>query len=249
MMSSGKVKLYVMKIGRVNLPDKSHMTPGIGQGEPISMPGYCYLIDHPNGLALVDTGMEHDGPAVVADGEYVTMQLSALGHQPDDIKYVIMTHLHVDHAGFMTSFPNATFIVRQAELKAAWWPERCEHGYFYHLYRDTRDYDYLQPGDDELFDVFCDGSVQLIDTKGHTRGHQSVVVNLENEGKVVLVADAASLRENLDDDILPGTCSNNWFAMRSLEKLRHLETEGYKLFFGHDLDQEKELKLVPEYYD
>ena len=244
-----KLKLYVMKIGQINLPDKGHMTPGSGVGQPISMPAYCYLIEHEKGIVLVDTGEENGGPAVASEEEYCYNQIEKIGYKPDDIDYVVMTHLHVDHAAFMNKFPNSTFIVRNEELKVAWWPEKCEKGYVYDHYRDTRDFDFIQPCDDEEYDVFGDGTVVLVDTKGHTRGHQSVIVNLENSGKFVLASDAASLEENLEAKIQPGYCSNPWFAMRSLDKLENYKRAGYKILFGHDVEQEKELKIFPEYYD
>ncbi|MDO4176393.1 MAG: N-acyl homoserine lactonase family protein [Bacillota bacterium] len=243
------LKLYVMKVGRLDMPDKGHMTPGSGVGEPISMPVYCYLIDHPKGLVLVDTGVHNEGPATVNEEDLVVNRIAEAGYKAEDVKYVVMTHMHVDHAAYMTEFPNATFVVRREELKAAWWPEVCEKGYVYDDYKETRGYDYLQPGDDEDYDLFLDGSVVLIDTKGHTRGHQSVVVTLADGSKTVLAGDASSLRENMDEMILPGYCSNSWFAMRSLEKLKHMDREGYTILFGHDVEQQNTLKISPDYYE
>lgn len=243
-----EIKLYVMYAGRINLPDKGHMTPGSGVGIPVSFPVYTYLIEHPKGLVLVDTGQKHGAPSIVREEDKVVNRLGEIGYTPDDIKYVIMTHLHVDHAAYMSQFPKATFIVRKEELRAAWWPEECEHGYVYEHYKDTREYRFLEPADDEDFDVFMDGSVICIDTKGHTRGHQSVIVRLNGAGNVVLVGDAASFRENLDAHIQPGVCSNNWYAIQSLKKLEHMRDCGYTMFYGHDMDQEKEIVLSPRYY-
>lgn len=242
------LKLYILYTGQINMPSKGHMTPGKDEGVPVSFPAYCYLIDHPKGKVLVDCAMHDGGPACVREEDIVANRLAELSVKPDDIKYVVMTHLHVDHAAYMTSFPNATFVVRKEELKAAWWPETCEKGYVFDDYKDTRNYRYIQPKDDEIFDLFCDGSVVLIDTKGHTRGHQSVILDLEETGKTVLVGDASSFRENMDEKILPGYCANSWYAMQSLEKLKHMEEEGYFLIFGHDIDQKENLKLSPEYY-
>ena len=242
------MKLYILYIGQIHMPSKGHMTPGKDEGVPVSFPAYCYLIDHPKGKVLVDCGMHNGGPAVVREEDQIVNRLAELEIKAEDIKYVVMTHLHVDHAAYMTSFPNATFIVRKQELKSAWWPESCEKGYVYDDYKDTRKYHFLQPDDQEIFDVFLDGSILLIDTKGHTRGHQSVVLDLPETGKTVLVGDASSFRENMDEKILPGYCSNSWYAMQSLEKLKHLEEEGYFLIFGHDIEQQKSLKLSPAYY-
>ena len=242
------LKLYILYTGCITLP-KGHMTPGTEDaGEIITFPAYCYLIDHPNGKVLLDCGMNHGGPAAVRDEDIVVNRLAEIGITPDDIKYVVLSHMHIDHAAYMTSFPNATFVVRKEELKTAWWPEECEKGYCYPDYKDTRDYDYIQLLDEENFDLFMDGSVVLIDTKGHTRGHQSVLLDLEETGKVCLVADASSFRENMDKMVLPGFCSSPWDALQSLRKLKHLEREGYLLIFGHDIAQKESLKLSPDYY-
>ena len=243
------MKLYIMKVGRLDMPDKGHMTPGKDVGTPISMPVYTYLIEHPNGLVLVDAGVENSGPATVNEEDRIENRLAAIGYKPEDINYVIMTHMHVDHAAYMTKFPQATFVIRKEELRAAWWSEFCEHGYVYDHYKDTRDYKYLEPLDDEDFDLFMDGSIVCIDTKGHTRGHQSVILDLNETGKTVIVGDAASLQENLDYRIQPGICSNTWYALQSLNKLEHLRMAGYNLLYGHDVDQEKTLRLSPAYYE
>ena len=244
-------RLYVLNVGGFIMP-KNSVAPGAANGtEPVYMPIYCYLIRHPvHGNILVDTGQGYERPTPAGVGgpeDSVVAKLKELGFTPDDMDYVILSHMHVDHAGEMTSFPNSTFVVRKEELRAAWWPESCEGGYFYDRYRDTRDYKYIQVPDNEDVDLFMDGSVVLADTQGHSRGHQSVAVNLRNTGKVLLICDAASLRENLDRDLLPGSCTDPWRALRSLEKLRRYERGGYKLFFMHDPDIE--YRLSPKYYD
>ena len=79
-----------------------------------------------------------------------------------------------------------------------------------------------------------DGSIVLIDTRGHSRGHQSVVLNLPKTGKTVLVSDAAPMKEVLEKTLLPATYIDSWQAVRSIRKLQHLESCGYKMIFAHD---------------
>ena len=50
-------------------------------------------------------------------------QLAKVGLKTEDIKYVVLGHMHLDHAGNMAKFPNATFVIQNDELKAAWWPD------------------------------------------------------------------------------------------------------------------------------
>jgi len=138
------------------------------------MPIYTYLIEHPKGLVLVDTGQSYamrDENTVMEEQDTIINKLAVLGYKPDDIKYVVMSHLHLDHSGYMNDFPNSTFIVRKEELKAAWWPEACEGGYVFPTFEKTRKFKFIQPLDDEVYDVFMDGTIVLIDTNNNLPAH------------------------------------------------------------------------------
>lgn len=214
------------------------------------MPHFAYLIEHPKGLILVDTGQSYemrDENTIMEPDSNIICKLEKLGYTPDDVKYVVMTHMHLDHSGYMNHFPNSTFIVRKEELRTAWWPEACEGGYVFPTYEKTRGYKFIEPVDDEDYDIFMDGSVVLIDTRGHSRGHQSVVVTMPDAGKIVLAGDAAPLREVLERRLLPGTCTDNWQAIRSIEKLLHLERCGCTIICAHDPENLPE-KVYPESY-
>jgi N-acyl homoserine lactone hydrolase len=249
------MKLYVFESAKMHVPDRGMMS-GRPSGVPVTIPVPFYLIDHPKGLALFDTGMKLDNwPSHYRpDGDQrpdqmIDLQLANIGYKPDDIKYVIMSHMHLDHAGGMPLFPKSTFIVRKSELRAAWWPERFQVHYIFDDYKDTRGFNYLELDDTEAFDVFQDGSVICIDTKGHSQGHQSLVVNLPNSGKFVLTADAAAMVEILDEGVLPSVAWNAEEALRSLRKVQHMKREGATVLMAHDPDQWATTRLAPEYYE
>jgi glyoxylase-like metal-dependent hydrolase (beta-lactamase superfamily II) len=245
------MKLYCIQVGAFRLPRGFVAARCRDANVPTVMPIYVYLIEHPKGLVLVDTGQSYefrDENTVMEEKDTVLNKLAALGYKPDDIDYVVISHMHLDHSGYMNDFPNSTFVVRKEELKAAWWPEACEGGYVFPTYEKTRRYRFIEPADDEDFDLFMDGSIVLIDTRGHSRGHQSVVLNLPNTGKTVLASDAAPLKEVLERTLLPGTCTDNWQAVRSIRKLQHLASCGYKMIYAHDPDNLPE-KNFPEYFD
>jgi len=249
------MKLFIFESAKMHVPDRGMMS-GRPSGIPVTIPVPFYLIEHPNGLALFDTGMKLDNwPAEFRqDGEQrpdqmIDKQLASIGYKPDDIKYVIMSHLHLDHAGGMPFFPNATFIVRKSELRAAWWPERFQVHYIFEDFKDTRNFNYIELDDTEVFDVFLDGSVLCIDTKGHSQGHQSLVVNLPKSGRYVLTADAAAMAEILDEGVLPAITWNAEEAFKSLKKMQHLKREGSIVLMAHDPDQWETLNLAPAYYD
>ncbi|HLA82941.1 MAG TPA: N-acyl homoserine lactonase family protein, partial [Thermoleophilia bacterium] len=204
------MKLFVLDGGRAHLPDMNHLTPDRNVGVPVTIPLLMFLIDHPKGLVIFDTGIDTDEAAdpflEVSPEQRIDRQVRQLGYDPGGVKYVILSHLHLDHMGCMKLFPAATFVVRRQELRAAWWPDAYERGYDFDGLLATRHLQYLQPGSDEAFDVFQDGSLICIDTKGHTEGHQSLIVNLARSGRIELAGDAAQVAENLSDKVPPGFC-------------------------------------------
>ena len=119
-----------------------------------------------------------------------------------------MTHLHNDHASGAIQFPGATFVVDAVE-----WTAACKGGFaegYRHAHFDqpfdwrTIDYDGAEAYAtfERTLDLFGDGSVRLLSTPGHTRGHQSILLQLEGR-KLLLTADAAYTRQAIDDDLLP----------------------------------------------
>lgn len=245
------IKLYCIQVGAFKLPRGFVAARCKNANEIAVMPIFAYLIKHPKGLILVDTGQSYemrDENTVMEENDTIINKLAEIGIKPGDIDYLVMSHMHLDHSGYMNDFPNSTFIVRKEELKAAWWPEACEGGYVFPTFEKTRKFKFIQPADDEDFDVFMDGSVVLIDTRGHSRGHQSIIVNLPKTGKTVLTADAAPIKEVMERMLLPGTCTDNWQAIRSVEKLNHLAACGYKMIFAHDPDNLPE-KVFPECFE
>ncbi len=247
------MRLYIFDGGRAHLPDLGHLTPDHNFGVPVTIPILMFLIDHPRGLVLVDTGVEtddvHDPVLEVEPGQRIDRQMKRLGYEPGDVRYVILTHLHHDHMTCAPLFPQATFVVRRSELRAAWWPDAHEGGYSFDRLMPTRGLRYLQLSDNEAFDVFGDGSIVCFDTRGHTEGHQSVLVNLPKSGKIVLTGDAVQVADNFFDKVPPGLCWNSELAVRAIDRLWHLQAEGALLVFGHELSLLATLKVAPDYYD
>jgi N-acyl homoserine lactone hydrolase len=247
------MKLFVFDGGHAHLPDMSHLTPDRNVGKPITIPILMFLIEHPKGLVVFDTGVDTDVPGdpyLEADPQRrIDRQMRRLGYEPGDVAYVILSHMHMDHVGCASLFPQATFVVRRSELRAAWWPDAYEHGYDFEGLMKMRHFTYLQLPDNEAFDLFLDGSIVCIDTKGHTEGHQSLIVDLPNSGRMVLAGDAAQVAENLTDKVPPGVSWSSQHAVQSIERLRHMQAQGALVVLGHELSALESLRLAPEYYD
>lgn len=241
-------------------------------GEEYTIKCPFYLIDHPEGTVLFDTGVSYEmqedpesygtyGAAHLSDfvdaiemteDQKPVNQLEDLGYSPSDIDYVIMSHLHVDHAGGISDFPEAEFIIHKDELQYAWWPDPAQRLFYVEGdFGVLRSPEYEVTEVDGRYDLFGDGSVVTIPTPGHSPGHQSLKIELDNTGTVVLAADAAHLRQGYE----LGLCTAfDWETEAALESMRTIRQEANKsdamVNFLHDVDDwEKQLPEAPEYLD
>src|SRR6266850_756134 len=139
-----------------------------GTGNIDWAPVSFYVIKHPKGNVMFDTGNNDKtitdpdgwwGPLAKGFGLKMTQndamaaQLAKIGLKTSDIKYVAVGHMHLDHGGNVSQFPNATFIVQNDEMKAAWWPDV---GYsIYYIpgdFADSKKYNMIRlDGDLDLF--------------------------------------------------------------------------------------------------
>ncbi|MGD9901757.1 MAG: N-acyl homoserine lactonase family protein [Desulfurella sp.] len=243
-------KLYVLSSG-VQTIKKQKLLSSADKNEDIDIPVPYFLVDLGNEKVLIDTGISFDSKSNIAKAkgktENPTEALSKLGIDKNSIGYIIQTHLHFDHAANTKLFPQAKVIVQLEELKAAYfYDSNFEHGYV--------DEDIKNPstqwepivGMKSLFD----NKILILPTPGHTPGHQSVVVKLENYGPVIIAGDVAPLRENIDKNTAPGVASNTKDAYYSILSLKEFANFlNAKIWYGHDPKFFEEIKLAPEYYD
>ena len=263
LIAEDKVKLYQVSSGVLKF-DKGWLTAMKDVGKILEFPVAMYIIQHPRGLLLYDTGMN---VAVSDDGcenywgkglcsafqpiqkrdEVIDSWLSKFGYKVSDVKYVIYSHMHLDHAGNMEMFPDAVHVVQKEELKAAWWPEKYQAGAFVLKdYDDARNFNYLQLDGD--YDLFGDGKIVVLDTKGHTQGHQSLMVELENTGTLFLAGDAIYTPEN-ESGAIPGITWNTYESMKSIDRLKMLrDTHQGEIWYSHGIEQYNSHKH-DAYYD
>jgi glyoxylase-like metal-dependent hydrolase (beta-lactamase superfamily II) len=95
-------------------------------------------------------------------------------------------------------------------------------------------------------DVFGDGSVMVIPTPGHTRGHQSLLVKLEGQ-TIFLLADASYLLGKLRSRSLPGVLWSPDAMVASWERIEEIEREeNAHLMTTHELDYETSVRMAPD---
>jgi glyoxylase-like metal-dependent hydrolase (beta-lactamase superfamily II) len=206
-----------------------------------------FLLRHPQGNVIVDGGNPlavardphaHLGPLAdvfevhMAEEDHCVAQLQRLGADTAAVTHVVQTHLHMDHTGALGHFPNATVIVHKRELEAARAARPFENGYVREDFdRDDIDWQPIAAG----HDLFGDGTIRLIETPGHSAGHMSILLSLEQTGAVLLTADAADNRAQWQGRMEPRALASREDAMNSIELLRRLAAEHDALVVhGHD---------------
>jgi len=214
-------------------------------------PFVCYLAQTGDGTnVLIDSGLPintqmPEGRPMPLMQKNVSEQLAQLGLQPADITFLVCTHFDGDHAGNHSAFPQAELVVQRAHYELA----RSGAPRFANI-RAQWDHPALRyrqvEGDVELLP-----GLELIETSGHTRGHQSVLVRLPETGPVLLTIDAVPQRSAFTLDRQAGSFDEDAEALlASTRKLLDLvERERVSLVvFGHDGEQWQTLKKAPDFY-
>lgn len=254
MSRPSQMRLHAFSTGTITLPLGSFLPGSKGK---ITVPVPCYLIDHPRGRAMIDTGIHPEiaGGSVarlgevaryftidITPAEVVDAQIARIGFGPADVDLIINTHLHYDHCGGNICLPDARVIVQRREWQAANDPlEIAANNYNPDDYAHCADHLQLVDGE---HDVFGDGSVVCLPTYGHTPGHQSVRI-VRAGRRILLCGDACYLRENLERLTPSMVCSNKEAARAALRRLVEYREQGMELIYGHDPVQWEALRTAP----
>lgn len=237
------VRVFALTCGWLSAP-LGIFLEGAGEGR-IRVPVPSFLVEHPKGRVLFDSGLHRDtqtDPAarlgLSADvfrvefraGEDLAARLEAVDVDVGGVRYLVNSHLHFDHAGGNAQVPNAQLVVQRREWQAGHEPDLIRANFY-----NPKDYDL---GHDVLevdgeHDLFGDGHVVCLPTYGHTPGHQSLRLRLDDR-EIVLAGDACYLRRTLEELHLPPIAHAREQMLESLRHLRALQDAGARIFYGHD---------------
>ena len=208
------------------------------------VPILCWAIEHPDGIVMVDSGESSRAgkpgyqPGWDLYGRFAVRfsvtpeqeagpQLKALGLDPADVRWVVMTHMHGDHAGGLSHFPSSEIVMSEREAAAALARTGPLNGYHNKHYPE-----WLAPrrlsfdsGPWESFDASSaltgDGAVRIVPTPGHTNGHLSVAVD-DGDEIVLLAGDTTYLERTLLSGAVDGVCDDARAHRDSTARLRDL---------------------------
>lgn len=178
----------------------------------------------------------------------IDRQLDKLGIKTSDVKYVIYSHLHLDHAGGMSYFPNAVHVMQRDELAYATYPDPWTRPvYCQNDFKNLHKLNLLVIDGD--FDLFGDGTFKLIKTPGHGPGLQILMVTLPNRGRFILGADIAHQRDQFEALIpMPWDWSTGAMTL-SRKKVKQWERSGIPLYICHEPSEFASLPGNGTYWD
>lgn len=229
----------------------------VGHSGDVTVPVTSFLVEHDKGLLLFDSQLDpacYDrdpaevfGPVAammrleIKPEQRIDRQVEALGYRATDVTHVVLSHLHMDHAGCARLFPDAQFYCGLGEMRHAYWPEPASAGYFrLDDLLPLRNFRWMEIDDD--FDLFADGSLTLLHTPGHTPGELSMLVRLPDRN-VLVTGDTAHLAAGLDL-LLPMPFNfDTQQSVRSMRKLQRVarENDAY-IWISHELDHYREMQ-------
>jgi glyoxylase-like metal-dependent hydrolase (beta-lactamase superfamily II) len=224
----------------------SRLRTGLRAGEDaIVCPCLAFVVTHPSaGVFLVDTGFHPDTRTNLRKDFGVPMsmlfknlrpaslsfdrQLRELEIAPSSVEMVLMTHLHVDHTSGMRLLPNARFTITDPEWHSAHGGLASTRGYARHHLPPGNRVDLIDLSEEgttfgpfsNTIDLLGDGTIRLLSTPGHSKGHMSVLLRLKRGPRVVLVGDAAYTLRSIRHGILPMFTDEDNNTRRSLGELR-----------------------------
>ncbi len=260
------IRLYVMDGGTIENVDPAGF--GLKREEVgfYRFPVPCFLIVHPKGTLLWDTGAVPDTSwnyngtplkykLVLPDRQRdisltkpIKIQLAEIGYSAASINYLALSHYHYDHTGNANEFAGATWLVRQNEydaMFAATAPPVSRPSTYAALKAAKKE---ILSKDE--YDVFADGTVIIKSAPGHTPGHLVLFLKLAKTGNVVLSGDLYHYPEEKTYDKVP-TFEYDAAQTRATRIMidSFVKKTGSQFWIQHDLNTYTALKKSPAYYE
>jgi glyoxylase-like metal-dependent hydrolase (beta-lactamase superfamily II) len=262
-----RLRLHVLDLGRLRMRSSVLIRSGPSPfPEIVEVPVSAYCIDHPDGRVLFDTGchpqamgsngrwsveFQRDYPHLGGEECTLPHRLEQIGLGPSDFRYVVLSHMHNDHAGCVEFFRGSQILVHADEFTAATdaYKRRDDGAY---AWKDTDAWNQeslewrkISPSEGDLR---IHEELRILNLgRGHAFGMLGLSVRLRETGKVILASDAVYCAENLQQSgMLPGWLEDETGYRATLSRIRHLANAGAQVWYGHDPRQFATLRRSTE---
>jgi len=269
------IRFYILDLGIIECDEVWLVTaprPGTVENKTppanwVALPTYAVLVEHPTlGRVLYDCGCSPEWrtrwpkslQSVFPWTKEVALKdrLAELGLKPDDIDLLVVSHLHMDHAGNIDLFSGTkagrNVIVSKPEAMYAFYvtnigPDPNVGAYVKADFSNIPGIVY-QP---VAQDMEIAKGLELFIQPGHTPGVLGMIVHTENTGTVIFTSDGIYSSKNYGPPPnVPGLCYDSQGFISNVEKVRLLQRKyNAQVFFGHDPAQYEGLRKAPQFYD
>jgi N-acyl homoserine lactone hydrolase len=258
------LRLYVLDCGIITPPNVDNYGLKVNEVADTRMVTPCFLIVHPRGSLMWDTGEIPD--SAFKDGvspqklnnftvdRPLLPQLAAIGYTPANITYLALSHYHGDHVANASRFAGSIWIVQKGDRDPILAPRpvpppatgRVPDPIFFEGLANSKTI--VLNGEDH--DVFGDGAVVIKSTPGHTPGHQSLYLKLAKTGNILLSGDLYHYPEEITYKKIPSFDTNKEQTAKSREMIEEFVKQNHaELWIQHDYTSGIKRKIAPQFYD
>jgi N-acyl homoserine lactone hydrolase len=276
--TSTSLKMHVLNLGKLRL-DKNFVVANSTvatvvepnpPGQLIDIPVSAYFIEHPDGNILYDTGcnpgwggpngrwpehLQDLFPVIGGEECMLPNRLDELGVGPDQIKHVVLSHLHCDHAGCVEFFRKSQIVVHEDEFSGAFSHFALRDGSKPYALKDLESWLRLELhwrriGREDPDQNIVDGVRLLNFGSGHSYGMLGLAISLRGHPNVLLVSDSCYTAQNYGPPVKPsGISLDSVGAARTIERIRALAQDmKASVWFGHDGGQFETFRKFDEGY-
>jgi N-acyl homoserine lactone hydrolase len=246
-----QIRVHVLDGGRINVTgtDAAELADdGAYERLTLDLPVPCFLVRHPDGDLMWDTGMSRTRTDLgdwAAPGPRLDEQLQVIGLSPADVRFLVISHGHWDHSGNAGLFGRSTWIVNPAERASMFDDES-------HVSQAMDDYGALEGAATRLItddhDVFGDGSVVIVQAPGHTRGHMVLMLRLADAGPILLSGDLWHQSESRRHRRVPVYNTDRAQTLASMNRVEALvAATGARVVIQHELADYLSMPPLPAY--
>lgn len=268
---SEPIKVTVRHLGETKVDVMNIMPPEKKSKNPLAWAGVMrpakdaryipcttYIIEHPKGLVVIDTGFDkrvrsyplleltpiHNqiNKPIQGEGQAVDEVLASMGIKPADIKYVVLSHLHSDHANGARQLVGAEHIICSKDELDGATANAVAYFTFMPQWRRGLNLETFEFQDTGIgpagksYDLFGDGTIQLVKLPGHTAGMCGALIR--NNGKqLLLAADCGYTRQSYLEGIVPAISTDENVFKKSLNYLKEVyeQPETVDVVVNHDI--------------